>query len=229
LPARALALSIGAIWAAPALAGMLSTEDAVVLDRAACEWETTAVRLSHTEEPRQDAWQTQLGCGTGARAQVSAAFGRSKNAGDEIDAAGGSAKVRLWGGGDGQAGLALLGSVNLLRVGDGEFRIHENAATLAFSQPLTASWTWHANLGTVYDREQRTHSTNWNLAAERAFGERFSLGAELFGDDRGTQWASVGAAWTPIENATLFVSGGAQLRGEGQEARLFSAGLTLAF
>jgi hypothetical protein len=220
---------MGGVMAAPAFAGPLATEDAVVLERASCEWESTAARLSHVEEPQHTAWQTQLSCGTGARAQLSAAFGRSHDADDKVDAAGVGGKVRLWGGGEDQGALALVANINLLRVSDGAFRIRENSAALAYSQPLVAGLSLHANLGTVYDREAKIYSTTWNFAAAHDFNERFQLGAETFGDDRGTQWVSAGAAWAPIESATLFASYGTQVRGEGEKARLFSVGFTLAF
>jgi hypothetical protein len=228
-PLRSALVLTGALVAAPAFAGPLATEDAVVFERASCEWESTAARLSHVEEPQHTAWQTQLGCGIGAGAQLSAAFGHNHELDDTVNAAGAGAKLRLWGGGEGEGALALVGNINLLRVTDGAFRIRENTAALVYSQPLLSGLALHANLGTVYDREARVYSTTWNLAGAYDFNERFQLGAETFGDDRGTQWVSAGLAWTPLENTTLFTSYGSQLRGEGEKARLFSLGFTLAF
>lgn len=219
--------------AAPAWAGRpFATEDAGVLERGDCEWESLAGRSRSRGSPTEHSLSTQLGCGLGWATQGALAAGRSR-AGDE--------RGQAWSlgfktalpsvGRDGDepaATFALAYGAEAERQGQQRSYRHSSAfVNLAATRPLGAGWTAHANLGWRRDHAEQRDSTTWALALERAAGESFDLGVEAYGDDRGGRWLGAGLRWNLGKAWSLNASYAANA--ETPTVRLAAVGFKFAF
>lgn len=222
LAAIALALPCAA-WAARPF----TTDDAGVLDAAGCEWETVAARATFDGAPKTDALTAQLACGIGWRTQLAAAYGRSRSAGESVDAFAVAGKTGLADGGDDAASLAISYAANWLQDSDASFRIDSFVANLIATRPLGGGFVGHANLGWLRIKSSGLQRTTWNLAVERPLGGNVDAGLEAYGDDVAEPLLGLGARWTPTEAFSFNVAYAAQFGGE--RARVLSAGIKIAF
>ena len=184
--------------AGPAQAGRpFATEDAGVLEKGDCEWESFAARARTRGESSVTGWNTQLGCGVGFKSQVALAFGRSKFESENTNALALGAKTGLIDGGENGTSVTLAyGGVAAKGPGEGSYRWNTTAVNLVLTRPLSADWIVHGNLGWTRDRPGKLDSTTWAVAAEWAATEQWTVGAETYGDDRNKPWLGVGARWT---------------------------------
>jgi hypothetical protein len=194
--------------AAPAHAGRpFVTEDAGVLEKAECEWESVAARARTRGEPRETGWSTQVGCGVGLNTQLALSFARSKFESERTNAWALGGKTGLIDGGEEGTSLTLAyGAVSAKGPGDGSYRWNTAAVNLVVTQPLPADWTLHGNVGWTRDRPSKLNTTTWAVAAEWAASEQWAVGAEVYGDDRDKPWFGVGARWTLSEAWSLNAS-----------------------
>ena len=93
----------------------LATEDADVLDRAACEWESFAARQTVSGAPAVNGVSTQVGCGFGWNSQVALGYTRERSAGESASAWGLSGKTALVERSAGTTGLTLAWGLGTLR------------------------------------------------------------------------------------------------------------------
>lgn len=178
----------------------LVTDDAGVLDPDACELEAVGGR--QREETSTTTAAAQLGCGVGARTQLTLAFTRSRETEEPATRAVNlSSKTSLGWWPDGPAEWALSMSLGREHALEGEQA--ELIATVVLIATVKASdrFTWHANVGWVNRRPARVNTTSWNLAGEYAVDPRVDLTAEVYGDDRQRPWVAggvrlnLGPAW----------------------------------
>jgi hypothetical protein len=235
------AAATGALCAQTAWAGRpLQTEDAGVLDRAACEIESMGARERVAGQAAGRESALGLGCGLGWRSQFGAWSARAGQADSREQAAGFGGKTGLWLAGEDGPALTLAWGVAGLRATDTHrWRENERAANLVLTLPAGPGAV-HLNLSHTRERveaEPGRRLTGWNVAYEhRALGWAAGLAltpmAEVFGDDRGSTWANVALRATLVQER-LFVdaSWGRQLRAEadGGRATLATVGFKLAF
>lgn len=186
------------VAAGPAQAGRpFATEDAGVLEKGDCEWESFASRARTRGESSVTAWNTQLGCGVGFKSQVGLAFGRSKFESENTNALNLGAKTGLIDGEENGTSVTLAyGGIAAKGPDEGSYRWSSTAVNLVLSRPLSEAWTVHANLGWTRDRPSKLDSTTWAVAAEWAVSEQWAVGAEAYGDDRNKPWLGTGIRWT---------------------------------
>lgn len=198
-PTLALAAVI-ACAAAPAHAGRpLQTEDAGVLERGACEFEGASTHHKAQGLTARDK-RLQIGCGVGAATQLALATSSGKAEGERARGVEINGKTRLWTGAAEKdapaAGLVLAYAVASVKVAGDQWRHAATELNLAYSRPLPAELTLHANLGHARDAIGKSRATTWGLALEHAgFGAAAPM-AELFGDDRGAPWWNLGLRFT---------------------------------
>lgn len=223
---RAAPLVLLTLLAAQAWAGRpFATEDAGVLERGACEWESVAARVTWPAMPSGRSLSTQLGCGTGAGLQFAANIGRASAGDERLSSLGLGGKWALWSAGE--AGLTLAWSSGWSRPRGAGRSWDGGAALLAFSQELGGGWTAHANLLRSYSRPDRDWQTGWAALVERQLAESFDVGAELAGEGSQRPGWGLGARWRPADGWTLDASL-ARSGGRPRE-RLLSLGLKLEF
>jgi hypothetical protein len=235
------AAATGALCAQTAWAGRpLQTEDAGVLDRAACEFESMGARERIAGQAAGREGVFGLGCGLGWRSQFGAWSARAGEAGSREQAAGFGGKTGLWMGGEDGPALTLAWGVAGLRAADtNRWRQNERGANVVLTLPAGPG-SVHLNLSHTRERVEAAPGrrlTGWNIAYEhRALGLAGGLAlapmAEVFGDDRGSAWASVAVRATLVQER-LFVdaSWGRQWQVETNDGRatLATVGFKLAF
>lgn len=216
--------------AAPAWAGRpFATEDAGVLERGDCEWESLAGRSRSRGSPTERSLSTQLGCGLGLATQGAVAAGRSHTGDERSQAWSLGFKTTLSGaGGDPATAFALAYGAEADRQGQQRsYRRSASFVSLVATRPLGAGWTAHANLGWRRDHAERRDSATWALAVEKAVGASFDLGAEAYGDDRGERWIGAGLRWNLGKAWSLNASYAANA--ETPAVRLAVVGFKFAF
>jgi hypothetical protein len=238
-----LAAAMFLVTGTSALAGRpLQTEDAGVLERAACEIEGMAAQTrSQGVAEREQA--PGLGCGLGFGSQIGASVSRSGSGSERAQSAGFGSKTTLWSAGDDGPALVLALGLARDRVGEdtnlnrARWRTAERTAALVATLPAGPG-ALHLNLSHTEERAAeapRRRITGWNLAYEH---DALPLGrlalapmAELFGDDRGDAWVNLALRATLVADR-LFVdaSWGRQLAGpRAERATLATLGFKLAF
>jgi hypothetical protein len=209
----------------------LQTEDAGVLDRAACEIEGFTARASAFGTALREN-SLQLGCGVGASTQLAAAVARAKEDGASARGFELNGKTRLWQGAaakdDTPAALTLAYALGWSRQSGDKTRHAATELNLAYSHPLDAEWTAHANLGHARDEIAKAGVTTWGLALEHAGFGAWAPMAELFGDDRDAPWWNLGLRVTALpEKFFIDASYGRQIT--SGKPTLWSVGFKLAF
>lgn len=202
-----------------------ATEDAGVLERAACEWENVAARATAPDTPRATGLSTQVGCGIGSDLQFALNASRAKSDGERASGLGLAGKWGLWADGESSLTLAWGSSWSKLRGAGTDW--DGAAALLAFSQGLGGGWTAHANLGRSYSRADRSSVTTWAGLVERQLSDSFDVGAEFFGEGSQRPGFGVGARWRPAPGWTLDAS--LARSGSTPRERWFTLGFKLEF
>ena len=226
---RLLAIGLVLCAALPAWAGRpLATEDAGILDRGACELESSVRRFSSQDEPAVRGWWVQPGCGIGYDTQLAFGGGRSSAGYGRITEVAFSGKTLLQKLADEDGGLVLAYSVGGLKAPNGGFK-HETSALGAVITVPVGPWAMHGNLGWLRVQSAGLNSTTWALALERAhaFGP-VDLAAETYGDDRSPAWLQAAARWAVVpEKFHLDASYGVQT--SGARPKLLTVGAKLSF
>mgnify|MGYP006335608167 CR=1 FL=1 len=227
-----IAALLGTVLPQAAHAGRpLQTEDAGVLDRADCEVEGFTARTSaFGVSVRENA--LQLGCGVGASTQMAVAVARAKEEGVSARALELNGKTGLWQGAAAKDGeppaLALAYAFGWARVSGDKTRHAATELNLAYSRPLGADLTMHANLGHARDEIAKTRATTWGLAFEHAGVGAVAPMAELFGDDRDAPWWNLGLRVTALPEK-LFIDASYGRQMTSGRPTLWSAGFKAAF
>lgn len=223
---RILLLGLICVMGQPAWAGRpFLTEDAGVLARGDCEWESVAAQSRVPDSPRARSLSTQLGCGLGGSLQLAANIGWAKAGDERARSLGLGGKWGAWSAGDSALTLAWSSSWSRVRGAGQDW--DGGAATLVFSQGLGQAWTAHANLIHDYSRPERRGRTGWAALVERQLTPQLDAGAELFGEGSQRPGWGLGARWRPAEAWTLDASW-SRSGGEARE-RLITFGLKREF
>ncbi len=218
------------VLAGPALAGRpLQTESTGVLERGACELETTFDRVRVGGVSARDTG-IATACGIGWNSELGVSLSRQSAAGERLRSAGLGGKLALLGDApeDGPA-LMLVWGIGLER--DGRWRHSDNELRLVGSLAAGDGFV-HANLAHVREMTPGRRLTLWGLAYEH---KGFDVGgmnvapmAEVFGDDRESAWWNLALRVTLVpDRAHLGLSSGRQT-GDGK-ARLTTVSFKLEF
>ena len=201
--AAALTLALaGPSWAERPLA----TEDADVLDRGECEWESYAARESVSGAPSARTLSTQIGCGVGAMPQAALAYGRSRFDGETTPGWALVGKTALLPREGGGLGLTLAWGLGWQRMPGSSWRHEDSALNLVATRTFADRFTAHANLGWSRSESERRNTTTWNTALEWSATDRLDLMGEVYGDDRARPWLGVGARYAISERLTVDAS-----------------------
>jgi hypothetical protein len=209
----------------------LQTEDAGILERAACEIEGATLRVTADGER---ATENGLGvsCGVGLNSQIGLGLARLRAGGERTRGATLGGKTGLWKSGDGDDASALTLAWGVFAEHtSGGWKHSSTDLNLVASVPVTAG-TVQLNLGHARMAASSTRFTNWNVAFEHEgvdlAGLKWAPMAELYGDDHGARWWNIAARWTVVaDRIYVDLSYGQQMGGE--KARLTTLGFKLAF
>lgn len=223
-----LLLLLAALAGSAAHAGRpLATEDADVLGRGSCEWESFAARVRTDGEPSSHGWATQAGCGIGIGTQVALGVSRERSDGATAEGLLLGGKTRLVGRDGGATGWTLAWGLAGVKDEGRSFDHETTFLNLVATRELTDGLTGHANLGWLRSESADTDSTTWNLALEWALGAGLDLMGEVYGDDRSEAWLGLGVRWSVNERFSL--NGSWARQGGTPSARLWTLGFKLAF
>lgn len=208
-----------------ALAGRpLVTEDAGVLAKGQCEWESFA---GVQDRPSVRLAASQVGCGVGLDSQLALGVSRERSAGDRASFTMLSGKTAV-GAADGAAQVALAYTL----LGGHEQTDYMRYAGAEIKAVVTVplrGWLWHANVGVVHVRQEHERRVTWAVAAERprAIGA-IDLMGEIYGDHRNSPWVQVAARWTAVPDR-LFFDASCGIQTNAGHTRLATLGMKLAF
>jgi hypothetical protein len=205
----------------------LVTEDAGVLARGDCEWESVGARLQSEPGATAHAWSTQVACGAGGQTQLAVGFGHTRSRESHDQALSIAGKSGLVAGGDEGASIAIAYGLNLLRTAISNFRLDAAALNLALTQPLAGKLVAHANLGWLHTVDDHRNATTWNVALEHPLADRVDIGGEVYGDDHASPILGLGLRWTITPQIGLNASFARQSRED--HARLLTVGAKWAF
>lgn len=224
---RGTALLLAAACATAQAGRPLATEDADVLDRGSCEWESFAARLAVAGAPATNGATTQFGCGVGWNTQAALGYGRERRSGAATSAWGLSGKTAIVERAAGQAGLTLAWGLGTQREPGAATKHESSFLALVATREWTGGWLTHANLGWQRSESASTNTTTWNLAVEKLIGSGVDLMAEVYGDDRARPWLGAGLRWTVSERFSVNASWSVQ--NESPRPKLGTLGFKLAF
>jgi hypothetical protein len=207
------------------------TEDAGVLEKGSCEWESVAAHASADGAPSSTQLTTQVGCGVGAvgsiATQLAAGVGQSRSDGFTDKASWLSGKSGWSDSGDAPLLLAVAFGANWLRPSGGTSSLETVFINLVATKPLVDKVTGHLNLGWLANRPAKTSVATWNAALEYAVTDAVDIGAEVFGAERSRTFAGVGTRWTVSKMLSL--NAGYAVQRSGDRNRLGSLGIKLTF
>lgn len=225
------ALALAALAPAAHAGRPLVAEDANVLDRGDCEFESFAARASERDAPGTRALSVQAGCGVGLDTQLAMQAVRTRG-GAAVDTLALVGKTALRAPTDDRAGFTVAYALGADRPRDDpawrRFRFETATVLGVMTAPLGAAML-HANLGWTRQRSTGTDSTLWALAVERegALGP-VDLMAETYGDDRSPPWLAVAARWHAIHDRLMLDASYGVQTASGRP-RLVTVGLKFAF
>jgi hypothetical protein len=221
-----IAIALGLAGAAQA-GRPLATEDADVLDRGRCEWESFAARESASGNPSTNGWATQVGCGFAAQAQVALGYQRSRS--DGVSAAGWilGGKVGLLPRREGSTGVTLAWGLTAEKSAGESMRHEGSTIAVVATRELADGLLGHGNLGWARSERERQSRGTWNLAAEWAAGEGLDLMAEVYGEERAKPWHGAGVRYAIGQRLSVNASYG--VHRETPRTTLWTLGFKLEF
>lgn len=208
-PLSALPFALASLLARatqPAHAGRpFVTEDAGVLERGECEWESFAGR-ARGDGLTATQLATQVGCGIGLKSQVAASVGQAKVEGIKARSVGINGKTNLFRSADESGAFTLAWGFDSTRV------LGEDVSTrflnLVYSHRIQDKVTVHLNyLGARSSGGGSTETTRqWALAAEVPLAGDWEIGAEVFGTKSSDASIGLGARWNLSKQLSLNAS-----------------------
>lgn len=205
----------------------LATEDADVLGRGECEWESFGARTTAHGTPAIRALSTQVGCGVDGRSQVALSHARAKSEADVERTWAVSGKTRLIAREANAPGLTLAWGT-AWHSPPGERLSHDSVSlALVATQALQEGWLAHANLGWAHSRQARQDTTTWNLAVEKSLRQGLDVMGEVYGDDRQRPWVGGGIRWSFSD--TLSWNAAYAVQTASPQVKLLSVGFKWVF
>jgi hypothetical protein len=228
-------------WAAAACAALICpsahagrpffTEDAGVLEKRTCEWESVAAHASADGAASSTQLTTQIGCGVGSiggiATQLAAGVGQSRSDGFTDKAYWLSGKTGWSAAGDAPLMLAVAYGANWLRPSGGASGLETVFINLVATKPLADKLTGHLNLGWLANRPAKDSVTTWNAALEYAVTDAVDVGAEVFRIGSSNTYTGTGVRLAVSK--ALSLNAGYAVQSGGDRNRLASLGIKLTF
>lgn len=217
----AMVLNSPAAWAGRPLV----TEDAGLLAKSECEWESF---LGRQANPKVALGATQVGCGIGGNTQLALGASRESYAGTASNYALLAGKTAFGTTDEALPRLAVAYALQSGRV-QTDYLDYTNAEIKGVLSVPYGAWLLHANAGLLHSHQDHTNRVTWAVAAERpgAIGQLDLMG-EIYGDNKNSPWVQVAARWTAIPDKLSFdVSYG--VHASSTRERLATLGMKLAF
>ena len=222
-----LALVTGLACGEVAYAGRpFATEDAAVLETAACEIEAFGARGRARDAVTGRSYAAQFGCGVGATTQLALSGSRLRAGGERATGAALAGKTALRPLAEQGLGVTLAYAIGASKAGTGEWEHAASALSLVVSEQR-GRIVYHGNLGVARDEIGGSSATAWAFAVER-LGGRFDVGLEVFGENSRSPWVGVGARYAVTPEKFYFDASFAQ-RTNSTRAQLVTVGLKVAF
>ncbi len=181
-----LAAATLALLATSAHAGRpLVTEDAGVLGKGECEWESFLDSGRVSGSPTVNGWNTQLGCGVLGSSQVAVSYGQAKGGGITGQIASINGKTGLYKNKGGDLALTLAWGVLGSKVTGGSFGTDSVFLNGVLSKQVNEQVTINANLGWSQDRSvsPKRGFSNANVALEYNLGNGLEVMGEVMSVD----------------------------------------------
>ncbi len=169
----------------------MATEDADVLGKNECEWESTYQRAK-AGSLSINTIATKGGCGVFDGTQVALGLAHAKAEGESATGLGLSGKTALIARRDGGFGVTLAWGFSWAKSAGDSLRYESTALQLVASQGFGA-FTVHGNVGAVKFRDGGDTVNTWALGGEYAVNDAVDLLAETFGSEGDKPNHGVGA------------------------------------
>jgi hypothetical protein len=208
----------------------LQTEDAGVLERAACELEGVMLR-QRTGDERANETGLGAACGFGLNSQIGLGVAHTHEDGLRSRSLTLGGKTQVWRGAGEDAASVTLAWALVSSRHNGGWKQTDRSLKLVTSMPI--AWgTVHFNLSREHQMGTRLNSNTWGLAFEHggieAGGLTWAPMVELVGASRESAAWNVAVRATVIPERFFLDSSWGQQTG-GDKARLFTLGFKLAF
>ena len=177
----------------------MATEDADVLARGECEWESAYERVRLSGAPSVRAWGTKVGCGWLDGHQAALGYARASALGVHEDSFSLGGKSALSERPEGGWGLTLAWELSTLKGSGGGHRFDGSMVALVFTQSFAGQGLLHLNLGTSRSRLAGESSPFWALGAEWALNDSIGLLAETYGVRHEKPQFGLGLRWNASE------------------------------
>jgi hypothetical protein len=181
----------------------MATEDADVLARGECEWESAVERLRVRGAPTVKAWGTKVGCGWFEGHQAALGYSRASAEGMHEDSLSLGGKSALRERPEGGWGLTLAWELSTLKGSGGSHRFDGSMLALVATQSFAGKGLLHLNLGTARSRLAKESTQFWALGAEWALNDALDLLAETYGARHEKPQFGLGLRWNPSEAWSL--------------------------
>ena len=232
MPMRFLRLCLAALLvpASAAWAGQpLATEDAAVLSRSDCEFESSLRRQTERGAASSSGAAVKLGCGIGWRSQVALGLDAERSGGRTDQGLKLGGKTALNEAAAGQPAFTLAWELAAARPAGGSLALEDTSALAVTTLTLRPALQLHANLGWSRSRSQRRSSTLWAVAVEQAASDRLDLMAEVYASDRDpAPWMAAGLRWALVPDK-LSIDASAGLQASSARARRITLGVKAGF
>lgn len=181
-----LAAATLALLATSAHAGRpLVTEDAGVLGKGECEWESFLASARISGSPTVNGWDTQVGCGVLASSQVAVSYGHARGGGSTGQTASLNGKTGVYKNHGADLALTLAWGVLGTKYTGGSFGTDSVFLNGVLTKQFNEQVTVNANLGWTQDRSvsPKRGFSNANVALEYNLGNGLEVMGEVMSVD----------------------------------------------
>lgn len=168
----------------------LVSETADVTPGDACQVEVATVRARASGRAAINSQDVLGSCGVQGRHQIALGYTRERSEGVSVNALRTFVKTTISAPEEGRFGYGLRLGFDANRAPGGSWRNGGLELLGVMTREVAPSVLFHANLGHVWDRNNRQGTTLWSLGIETATDT--TVAADFFGDDRSRPWVSAG-------------------------------------
>ncbi len=206
----------------------LVSETADALTRGSCQVEFNRAQEKVKHSPTLGSSDVQFSCGAGARSQVALGLNSSRVDGLRVENYRVAGKTTLVAPEDGNTGFGVRYGLGWASgQGQGQRGTQLESATIlaVATREVINGVLAHANLGFTRDRLLAKTTGLWAVGVETT--DAFSLAADVFGEERGKPWVSMGMGWRASKD--VFISLAYALQTADEKAKTLSLGVKLVF
>jgi hypothetical protein len=205
----------------------LVTEDAAVIEKAACEVESFAARTTERGSPSVRGTSLQLACGIVGHTQLALASATARSGGESERSWTFAGKTAV---AESSLGAwALAWGLAAVQPAGTSLKHETSFVNGVLTMPLNDSLKLHANLGWSRSQSDRQSRTGWSLALERNAAAGIDVMGETFANDRDkSPWIQFGLRWAAVQDR-LFLDASWGRQTSSSRPTLLTVGLKAAF